>query len=83
MIMKIWMEEIFTAIVLFGLMYLAAVVILSLYIIERVYIMKELGNNKKNKKKRQRKCKNAHGSFFVWNKNTSRLKSLKKSLRNK
>ena len=45
--------------------------------------MKELGNNKKNKKKRQRKCKNAHGSFFVWNKNTSRLKSLKKSLRNK
>jgi len=29
-IMKMWMEEIFTAIVLFGLMYLAAVVILSL-----------------------------------------------------
>jgi len=30
MIMKMWMEEIFTAIVLFGLMYLTAVVILSL-----------------------------------------------------
>jgi hypothetical protein len=45
--------------------------------------MKELGNNKKNKKKLQRKCKNAHGSFFVWNKKTSRLNSLKKSLRNK
>jgi len=28
--MKMWMEEIFTAIVLFGLMYLTAVVILSL-----------------------------------------------------
>jgi len=30
MIMKMWMEEIFTAVLLFGLMYLAAVVILSL-----------------------------------------------------
>jgi len=30
MIMKMWMEEIFTAILLFGLMYLTAVVILSL-----------------------------------------------------
>jgi len=30
MIMKMWMEEVFTAILLFGLMYLAAVVILSL-----------------------------------------------------
>jgi hypothetical protein len=45
--------------------------------------MKEFGNKKKNKKKRQRKCKNAHGSFFVWKKNTTRLNSLKKSLRKK
>ena len=30
MIMKMWMEEVFTAIILFGLVYLAAVVILSL-----------------------------------------------------
>jgi len=30
MIMKMWMEDIFTAILLFGLMYLAAVIILSL-----------------------------------------------------
>jgi hypothetical protein len=30
MIMKMWMEEIFTAILLFGLAYLAAVVMLSL-----------------------------------------------------
>jgi len=30
MIMKMWMEELFTAILLFGLMYLTAVVILSL-----------------------------------------------------
>ena len=45
--------------------------------------MKELGNKKKNKKKRQRKCKNEHGSFFVWKRNTTRLNSLKKSLRKK
>jgi len=30
MIMKMWMEEVFTAVLLFGLMYLTAVVILSL-----------------------------------------------------
>jgi len=28
--MKMWMEEIFTAIVLFGMMYISAVIILSL-----------------------------------------------------
>jgi len=28
--MKMWMEEIFTAVLLFGLLYLAAVVVLSL-----------------------------------------------------
>jgi len=30
MIMMMWMEEIFTAVLLFGLLYLAAVVMLSL-----------------------------------------------------
>ena len=33
--------------------------------------MKELGDKKKNRKKRQRKSKNAAGSYFIWKKRTS------------
>ena len=43
--------------------------------------MKELGDKKKNRKKRQRKSKNAAGSYFIWKKRTSRMISWKKSLK--